>query len=235
MAISQRQKAVRTPENKRLMQQEAPKPIRIVCPGPSPAAPQTCLPITPCPTSCDAHDVGECIVWRERAGRPGFGSRQRMSMRLGAARGISGLSVARRFAVIAVIFAVPAAPRCDLAITMCMAWHLLNAQRRSPDSAGQTRSCPPQTAPAAGSGRPHDVRKGIIRRQGGRLPRCSIQRVRMGLRVTDGAGGCGRLPDTRSPATKTARGIPRTSHCMSVAGQLLYRERGLADSAGQIF
>ena len=54
----------------------------------------------------------------------------------------------------------------------------------------------------------------------------------MGLRVTDGAGGCGRLPDTRSPATKTARGIPRTSHCMSVAGQLLYRERGLADSAG---
>ena len=81
----------------------------------------------------------------------------------------------------------------------------------------------PQTTPAAGSGRPHDVRKGIIRRQGGRLPRCSIQRVRMGLRVTDGAGGCGRLPDTRSPATKTARDIPRTSHCMSVAGQLLYR------------
>ena len=110
-------------------------------------------------------------------------------------------------------------------------------------SAPRSRSCcrqcrkhlvmVPQTTPAAGSGRPHDVRKGIIRRQGGRLPRCSIQRVRMGLRVTDGAGGCGRLPDTRSPATKTARGIPRTSHCMSVAGQLLYRERGLADSAGQ--
>ena len=118
------------------------------------------------------------------------------------------------------------------AVRMAMARYLARGQRRAADSAGKTRSCPPQTAPAAGSGRPHDVRKGIIRRQGGRLPRCSIQRVRMGLRVTDGAGGCGRLPDTRSPATKTARGIPRTSHCMSVAGQLLYRERGLADSAG---
>lgn len=140
MAILQKPKAVRTPENKRLMQQAAPKPIRIVCPGPSLAAPQTCLPITPCPTSCDAHDVGECIVWRERAGRPGFGSRQRMSMRLGTARGISGLSVSRRFAVIAVIFAVPAAPRCDLAITMCMAWHLLSGQRGLTHSAGNTWS-----------------------------------------------------------------------------------------------
>ena len=142
MAILQKPKAVRTPENKRLMQQAAPKPIRIVCPGPSLAAPQTCLPITPCPTSCDAHDVGECIVWRERAGRPGFGSRQRMSMRLGTARGISGLSVSRRFAVISVIFAVPAAPRCDLAITMCMAWHLLSGQRGLTHSAGNTRPSP---------------------------------------------------------------------------------------------
>ena len=156
-------------------------------------------------------------------------------MRLGTACGIRGLSVARRFAVIAIVGAVPAIPSGNFAITMRMARHLLFCERGLPDSAGQTRSCPPQTAPAAGSGRPHDVRKGIIRRQGGRLPRCSIQRVRMGLRVTDGAGGCGRLPDTRSPATKTARDIPRTSHCMSVAGQLLYRERGLADSAGQIF
>ena len=153
-------------------------------------------------------------------------------MRLGTACGIRGLSVARRFAVIAIIGAVPAIPSGNFAITMRMARHLLHGESRGLDSAGKTRSCPPQTAPAAGSGRPHDVRKGIIRRQGGRLPRCSIQRVRMGLRVTDGAGGCGRLPDTRSPATKTARGIPRTSHCMSVAGQLLYRERGLADSAG---
>ena len=138
MAISQRQKAVRIRANKRLMQQAALKPIRIVCLRLSLAAPQTCLPITPCPTSCDAHDVGECIVWRERAGRPGFGSRQRMSMRLGTARGISGLSVARRFAVIAVIFAVPASPPCDFAITMCMARHLLFCERGLAHSAGKT-------------------------------------------------------------------------------------------------
>ena len=46
----------------------------------------------------------------------------------------------------------------------------------------------------------------------------------MGLRATDGAGGCSRLPETSSPATKTARGIPRTSHCMFMTGQLLDRE-----------
>lgn len=91
----------------------------------------------------------------------------------------------------------------------------------------------PQTTPAAGLGRPHDVRKGVIRRHGGRLSRCSIQRVRMGLRATDGTGGCCRLPDTSSPATKTARGIPRTSHCMFMTGQLLDREGRGPDSAGQ--
>ena len=91
----------------------------------------------------------------------------------------------------------------------------------------------PQTTPAAGSGRPHDVRKGVIRRHGGRLSRCSIQRVRMGLRATDGTGGCCRLPDTSSPATKTARGIPRTSYCMFMTGQLCFRQRRGPDSAGQ--
>ena len=138
MAILQKPKAVRTPENKRLMQQAALKPIRIVCLGLSLAAPQTCLLITPCRTSCASYDVGECIVRRERAGRPGFGSRQRMSMRLGTARGISGLSVARRFAVIAVIFAVPAIPAGNFAITMRMAGHLLFCERGLAHSAGKT-------------------------------------------------------------------------------------------------
>ena len=59
--------------------------------------------------------------------------------------------------------------------------------------------------------------------------------MRMGLRATDGAGGRGRLPDTSSPAAKTARGIPRTSHCMFMAGQLCFRQRRAADSAGKIF
>ena len=61
-----------------------------------------------------------------------------MRMRLGTTRGRSGLSVARRFAVIAVISAVPATPQCDLAVTMCMAWHLLFCERGLADSAGNT-------------------------------------------------------------------------------------------------
>lgn len=138
MAILRKPEAVRTMESNGLMQQAALKPIRIVCLRLSLTSPQTCLPITPCPTSCDAHDVGECIVWRERAGRPGFDSRERVGMRLRTTRGISGLSVARRFAVIPVISAVPALPPCDLAITMCISWHLLHAQRRSSHSAGKT-------------------------------------------------------------------------------------------------
>lgn len=138
MVILRKQEAVRTPENKRLMQQAALKPIRIVCLSLSLTVPQTYLPITPCPTSCDAHYVGECIVWRERAGRPGFDSRERVGMRLRTTRGISGLSVFRWFAVIAIIFAVPAIPAGNFAITMCMAWHLLYRERGRADSAGNT-------------------------------------------------------------------------------------------------
>ncbi len=81
----------------------------------------------------------------------------------------------------------------------------------------------------------HNKGQRVVRGQAVGFSRCSIQRVRMGLRATDGAGGCGRLPDTRSPATKTARGIPRTSHCMFMAGQLLHGERRVPHSAGQIF
>ena len=58
-------------------------------------------------------------------------------MRLGTACGIRGLSVARRFAVIAIIGAVPAIPSGNFAITMRMAGHLLHAQGRAADSAGQ--------------------------------------------------------------------------------------------------
>ena len=79
-----------------------------------------------------------------------------MRMRLGTTRGISGLSVARRFAVIAVISAVPAIPAGNFAITMRMAGHLLHRQRRLADSAGQAGRRPPQTTPAAELGDPHD-------------------------------------------------------------------------------
>ena len=73
----------------------------------------------------------------------------------------------------------------------------------------------------------------IVRRQAaGGLGAGPGKAMRMGLRATDGAGGRGRLPDTSSPAAKTARGIPRTSHCMFMAGQLLHAQRRGADSAG---
>ena len=58
-------------------------------------------------------------------------------MRLGTACGIRGLSVARRFAVIAIIGAVPAIPSGNFAITMRMARHLLHGEGRVPHSAGQ--------------------------------------------------------------------------------------------------
>ena len=58
-------------------------------------------------------------------------------MRLGTACGIRGLSVARRFAVIAIICTVPAIPCRHLAITMRMAGHLLFCERGLAHSAGQ--------------------------------------------------------------------------------------------------
>ena len=60
-------------------------------------------------------------------------------MGLGTARGIRGLAVFRRFAVIAIICAVPAIPAGNFAITMRMARHLLHGEGRCPDSAGHTR------------------------------------------------------------------------------------------------
>jgi len=224
MAMTANRRATDSPR----MPQAVPKRIHTRSPG-RPGKPIHYRRTTPSPLLCGAHNKGEHIV-RGEVGSIVQSSLQGMAMGLRSACCIS-----RLFAGVRTAFGFRNIAISALIERMSMAWHLRHAQGRGAHSAGQTRSCPPQTAPAAGSGRPHDVRKGIIRRQGGRLPRCSIQRVRMGLRVTDGAGGCGRLPDTRSPATKTARDIPRTSHCMSVAGQLLYRERGLADSAGQIF
>ena len=66
-------------------------------------------------------------------------------MRLGTACGIRGLSVARRFAVIAIIGAVPAIPSGNFAITMRMARHLLfcaGQRRRSLDGNLLPQNCP---------------------------------------------------------------------------------------------
>ena len=49
---------------------------------------------------------------------------------------------------------------------------------------------PPQTAPAAGLSRPHDVRQRVVRGQAVGFPRCPVQRVRVGLRAASIAGFC---------------------------------------------
>ena len=73
----------------------------------------------------------------------------------------------------------------------------------------------------------------IVRRQAaGGLGAGPGKAMRMGLRATDGAGGYSRRPDTSIPATKTARVIVRTLHCMFMAGQLLHAQRRGADSSG---
>ena len=110
-------------------------------------------------------------------------------------------------------------------------------------SAPRSRSCcrqcrkhlvmVPQTTPAAGSGRPHDVRKGIIRRQGGRLPRCSIQRVRMGLRAT--GSPCLSLSCDLAPLATSCRICRARSGTVAVRGHLLRGKRRGADSAGKTF
>lgn len=98
----------------------------------------------------------------------------------------------------------------------------------------------PQPAAAAALGEPHDIRKGIIRRQGGRLPRCSIQRVGMGCafpcRIRPLANGVCFVLGTctnigfaitafSDKACPVARQVRMTRH-------LGFRERGLAHSAG---
>mgnify|MGYP007001657669 CR=1 FL=1 len=100
-------------------------------------------PRTMCsPLLCAPHNKGEGVVRRECIGFPGLPG-ERVCMRLGTACGIRGLSVARRFAVIAIIGAVPAIPSGNFAITMRMARHLLFCERRLPHSAGHTQTWPP--------------------------------------------------------------------------------------------
>ena len=94
----------------------------------------------------------------------------------------------------------------------------------------------PQLTPATGSGGPHDVRNGIIRRQGGRLPRFPVQRVGMRLRATGifRHSDCiaGRLPYLLGICSSDTTG--ESLYIMPVAGQLLHAQRRGADSAGHI-
>ena len=181
------------------------------------------------PTSCDTHDVRQGVVRRQVVGLSG---RAVQCVRMGLrATGIFRYSdcIAGRLPYL--LGSCSSDTTGESLYIMPVAGQLLDREGRAADSAGQTRSCPPQTAPAAGSGRPHDVRKGIIRRQGGRLPRCSIQRVRMGLRAT--GSPCLSLSCDLAPLATSCRICRARSGSVAVRGHLLRGKRRGPDSAGQ--
>ena len=116
-----------------------------------------------------------------------------------------------------------------------MTGQLLNRQGSLSHSAGQAGRMPPQATPVAGSGRPHDPRQRVVRRQtvgaAGRTREC----MRVGLRTA-----CGIGRGWRGTNIFTCVGIigtfgRKSQITMRMARQLLHRERGLADSAGQTF
>ena len=117
--------------------------------------------------------------------------------------------------------------------------HALASAHWTASSSPQCRTHPiiaPQTAPAAGLSRPHDVRQRVVRGQAVGFPRCPRERVGMRLAATS------RTRLTRNECIQRAGSSPRIKPVrrglrvgMLMAGQLCFRERGLADSAGQTF
>ena len=93
----------------------------------------------------------------------------------------------------------------------------------------------PQAMSTAGSGCPHDVRQRVIRRQGGRLPRRTVQCVRVRLGASDTPCRETAWLKIRDSSIIAPVNLSRCPQRRSVAMrcQLLHRERGLADSAGQ--
>lgn len=92
----------------------------------------------------------------------------------------------------------------------------------------------PQLTPATGSGRPHDVRKGIIRRQAAGFSRFPVQRVGMRLRAASGVYIFIPLPavtDCRRAAAPTPIGVAVDFVCM--ARHLSHAQRRVPHSAGQ--
>ena len=96
----------------------------------------------------------------------------------------------------------------------------------------------PQLTPATGSGRPHDVRKGIIRRQAAGLARRTRERVGMRLATTSWQGHCSALSEIISRAICEVLAVGSilgdTRLCrMRMARHLGFREGRFPDSAGQ--
>ena len=116
-------------------------------------------------------------------------------------------------------------------VTVCMARHLLFCERCGPDSAGHTRSWSRSPATAAGLGGPHDVRKGIVRRQAtGSLGTGTRQAVRVGLGA---ARGIGRLFAGAVAGGFRVRPVSPLAEFMRMARHLLHGESRGLDSAGQ--
>ena len=92
---------------------------------------------------------------------------------------------------------------------------------------------PPQTAPAAGLSRPHDVRQRVVRGQAVGFPRCPIQRVGVRLRATSGLRA-GKTPSSCRISIRPGLADVR-GHMVAMFSQLLHAQRRGADSAGKIF
>ena len=122
---------------------------------------------------------------------------------------------------------------CTYAKRMRMARHLGFREGRGADSAGNTRSWSRSPATPAGLGGPHDVRKCIVRRQGGRFPRGSVQRVCMRLGASSGVYIATPLPpvaDCRCTSVPASVGVAVDG--VRMAGQLPHGEGRGPDSAG---
>ena len=92
---------------------------------------------------------------------------------------------------------------------------------------------PPQTAPAAGLSRPHDVRQRVVRGQAVGFPRCPIQRVGVRLRATSGLRA-GKTPSSCRISIRPGL-ADVLGYTVVMFSQLLHREGRTADSAGQTF
>ena len=147
------------------------------------------------------HDVRQRIVRGQAVGlarRPG----QIMGVGLGATgrRGISrlGIDPLSIAGPLAVVFGrdIDAMP---------MTGQLRYGEGRVPHSAGHTRPWPHRPRLLLGSGRPHDIRKCIVRRQAVGFPRCSRERVGMRLAAT-----CDQRRKTASTVAIKAIQIPST-------------------------
>ena len=122
----------------------APSPTPTHSLGLSLAAPQTCLPITPCRTSCASHDVGERIVRRQGIGAARL-ARERVSVRLAITCTICDQRGLTRIVQPICEASAILICRCNERARMGMVRHLSHTQSRFPDSAGNTR--PPPSTP----------------------------------------------------------------------------------------